>query len=803
MRMDAATEIKNAIAPSQRYSLPVRGMTCASCVGRVERALRRVSGVTDVAVNLATERADVTVRDQSIGTRQLTEAIVSSGYEVAAEETRLDIEGMTCASCVSRVEKAISRVPGVTTVAVNLATNSAHVASAPGVSPADLIAAVASAGYGARLPHERLAKTGDADAETTALWVATALSTPLALHMVAQLLGLPFVLPGWAELALAFPVQFVVGWRFYRAGFAAVRAATGNMDLLVALGTTAAFAYSAYLVVERGPAHQGHFYFEASAVVITLVLLGRWLEARARRSTTAAIRSLMALRPETARLHRDGKEVEVAVGAVAVGDVVVVRPGEKIPVDGTVREGASAVDESLITGESMPVEKVVGSAVTGGAINGSGRLVIETTAAGQSSTLARIIRLVEDAQAGKAPIQRLVDRVSAVFVPVVLVVAGATSAAHLLAGSDFEQALLAAVSVLVIACPCALGLATPTAIMVGMGRAARLGILIRDIQALEVLHRVRTIAFDKTGTLTAGKPRLGEVVAAPGTAAAEVLAAAASAQQGSEHPLAHAVLEGARERGLVLSPVADFQALVGRGLAATVAGRRLYLGSGRLMAEIGAAIEPGMANQSARLAATGHTVMWLAAAEPSPRLLGLLSAVDPIRPDAAAALRRLDAVGIGTVLLSGDNRTTAEAVGRQVGASSIEAELLPQGKVDAVARLRAVGALAMVGDGINDAPALAAADVGIAMGTGTDVAMQTAGVTLLRPSLGLIPQALGLSRATYRKIWQNLFWAFFFNVVAIPIAAMGWLTPVIAGAAMAFSSVTVVGNALLLKRWKP
>lgn len=775
-----------------RVTLPVRGMTCASCVSRVERALSKVPGVARASVNLATERADVTF-DPARATRPtLVAAIQGAGYEVAEDTHRLDIDGMTCASCVNRVEKALTRVPGVLAAVVNLATNAASV-RATGVEPAALIAAVEAAGYGARL--HRAVDRPRPGADARAPLAAIILATPLVLHMIAQVMGLPFSLPGWVEFALTLPIQFGLGWRFYRAGFAAVRAATGNMDLLVALGTTTAFVYSTHLLLERGITHHGHFYFEASAVVIALVLLGRWLEARARHSTTEAVRSLMALRPEVARVERDEGEIEVAVAEVVVGDRIVVRPGERIPVDGVVADGRSAVDESIITGESMPVEKTCGSNVVGGSINGTGLLRLTTTAAGQDTRLAQIIRLVEEAQAGKAPIQRLVDRVSAVFVPVVLAVAALALTGHLVAGSDFGVALLSAIAVMVIACPCALGLATPTAVMVGMGRAARLGVLIRDIEALEVLHRVRAVVFDKTGTLTLGKPVLGEIVPAKDGDVGEILALAAAAQSGSEHPLAQAVLAAAKERDIAVPRLEAFQALTGRGLEATVAGQRITLGSRRLMDEIGADAT-ALESDAARLAGAGHSVMWLARAA---KVLGLLSAVDPVRPGAAPAMAELRALGIRSIIMSGDNRRTAEAVARTIGADTVEAERLPDEKAGAVTALRGQGVVAMVGDGINDAPALAAANVGIAMGSGTDVAMQTAGITLLRPDPALVPLAIALSRATYRKIWQNLFWAFFFNVVAIPVAALGWLTPVIAGGAMALSSVTVVVSALLLK----
>jgi Cu+-exporting ATPase len=708
-----------------------------------------------------------------------------------ANVIKLPIEGMTCASCVARVEKALKRVPGVASAEVNLATETATVGLAEGAAPESLVEAVREAGYEARFAP------APKPARDTSWWpvaAAAALTAPLFLPMLGG-----WALPGWLQLALATPVQFWLGARFYRAGWKALRARTGNMDLLVALGTSAAYGLSVYMLW-RHWGHEPHLYFEAGAAVITLVLLGKWLEARAKRQTTEAIRALQSLRPETARVVRDGKEVEIPAAQLAVDDLVVVRPGERIPADGVVVEGRSHADESMLTGESLPVAKGPRDAVTGGAVNAEGVLSVRVTAVGAQSTLAKIIELVENAQAKKAPIQRLVDRVSAVFVPVVLVIGVATLLGWGLATGDWEHAVLNAVAVLVIACPCALGLATPTAIMAGTGVAARNGILIKDAEALETAHAVEVVAFDKTGTLTVGKPAL----AAFGTAGMErntALAWAAAVQAGSEHPLAKAVLAAAT--GLQIPRAEAARAVPGRGMQASVGGRRLAVGSGRWMRELGVDLAP-LAAKALEMQGKGMTVSWLADLTDKPVALAAMAFGDEIRPEAEQAVKQLRARGLRTVMLTGDNRAAAQWVAARLGIDEVRAEILPADKAEAVAELRgAHSRVAMVGDGVNDAPALAAADLGIAMGSGTDVAMHAAGVTLMRPDPRLVAAAIDVSRRTYRKIRQNLFWAFVYNVVGIPLAALGILSPVIAGAAMALSSVSVVGNTLLLKRWKP
>ena len=791
---------------SADLSLPVDGMTCASCAGRVEKAARKVPGVLQAGVNLATETLSVGT-GPGFDPAALRQAVEKAGYSVATRSLQLPIVDMTCASCVARVEKALLRVPGVLAASVNLATETASITLAGRDDAAALqavTAAVTKAGYrvsapastGAGTPQRRL---GDG----ARVVIAALLSAPLVLPMLGMLFGVHWMLPGLWQLALAAPVQFWLGARFYRAGWGALRAGAGNMDLLVAMGTSAAFGLSLYVLATAGDNPMPALYFESSAVVITLVLLGKWLEAPARPQTSQAIRALNALRPASARVRRAEGDVDVPLAEVAVGDLVVVRPGERIAVDGQVVEGESAVDEALITGESLPVPRGPGERVTGGAVNGDGLLLVRTTAIGAETLLARIVRMVESAQAGKAPIQRLVDRVSAVFVPAVAGVALVTLLGWGLGVGDWTAALLHAVAVLVIACPCALGLATPAAIMAGTGVAARHGILIKDAEALELAHAVHVVAWDKTGTLTEGRPRLVLLLPQAGDDSA-LLAAAAALQAGSSHPLARAVAEAAAARGLAVPQATGLRAVPGRGVAGDLDGRALRLGSARWMQESGLDVAAAAAQPEA-----GHTLSWLAAATPAGgwQLQGLLAFADAPKPHAAAAVRRLADMDVRSVLVSGDNRAAAAAVAATLGIDDVRAEVLPEDKARIVTELKQGGlGVAMVGDGINDAPALAAADVGIAMahldGGGTDVAMHAAGITLMRGDPARVADAIAISRRTHTKIRQNLFWAFAFNAVGIPLAALGMLSPVIAGAAMAFSSVFVVSNALLLSRWK-
>ncbi|MDQ8020321.1 MAG: heavy metal translocating P-type ATPase [Moraxellaceae bacterium] len=814
----------NARTDSHQLTLPVSGMTCASCVSRVERALRAVPGVSDATVNLATEQASVRSA-QALDPAAVVAAIERTGFQVPSQQIDLSIEGMTCASCVGRVERALAAVPGSESVEVNLATERARVSTRAPDAVAALIAAVDKAGYHAA-PVVEDAPLSSAPRGSRELWMlagSALLTLPLVLPMLFAPLGVDLMLgAGWQWL-LATPVQFIAGARFYRAGWHALRARSGNMDLLVALGTSAAYALSVWQIARFG-SHAGHgdahLYFEASAAVITLVLLGKWLETRAKRQTVDAIRALQALRPETARVLDGGVERELPLAQLRVGMTAVIRPGERVPADGDITEGDTHVDESLITGESLPVARGRGDALTGGAINGEGRVLLHVTAVGAQSRLARIIAMVEDAQARKAPIQRVVDRVSAVFVPVVLGIAAVTLLGWGLANGDWTQATLNAVAVLVIACPCALGLATPTAIMAGTGVAARAGILIRDAEALEIAQAVRVVAFDKTGTLTEGKPRLVALLPVDAGADADaLLAIAAALQSGSEHPLAHAVLQAAaeenRKNGLVVPPVAGLKTEPGRGLRGEVGNQHYLIGNTRWMDEQGLAASAAL-QAHVDLLAQGHTVSWLATADGQPRLLALLAFGDALREGAQQAVARLERRGVRSVMISGDHRAAAAHIAAQAGIDEVHAETLPQDKAGVVERLRSQlrlqlrsqhagdpGRVAMVGDGINDAPALAAADVGIAMGGGTDVAMHAAGITLMRSDPRLVADALDISQRTWRKIRQNLFWAFIYNLVGIPLAALGLLNPVIAGAAMALSSVSVVSNALLLKRWQP
>ncbi|TBW40774.1 copper-translocating P-type ATPase [Siculibacillus lacustris] len=730
---------------------------------------------------------------------------------VIDEPALFDVTGMTCAACAARIEKVVGRVSGVERATVNLALETAEI-DAPGVPTETIVAAIERAGFGAR-PRDRavvarraaLARAATERAaeerRTLALFVFSLIATlPFLAAMVPMLTGghAEWLTPWW-QLGLATAVQIVAGARFYRGAWRSLAGGAANMDVLVALGTSAAWGFSVAQVVQRGDQSHGHLYFEASATVLTLILLGKALEARAKRSASAAVTKLMALRPDTAtRLGGSGAET-VAIDALRRGDRILIRPGERVAADGRVIEGASEVDESLVTGESVPVEKSVGAAVIAGTINGVGTLTVEVRAVGEDTTIARIGHLVEQAQIAKAPVQRLVDKVAAVFVPVIVAIAAATFAGWWLAGADFEAALVPTVAVLVIACPCALGLATPTALVAGTGAAAKAGILIRDIEALERAHRVDCVVFDKTGTLTEGRPAITDVFTL-GVDGDETIRLAASVQSSSEHPLARAFAAAATARGVTIAPVSEFRAVVGRGVVGTVGGRTIAVGNPAMMADLGVDLRL-FETERARLAAAGRTVVAVARDREA---LGLVALADAIRPEAADAVARLHAASVATRLLTGDNRRAAEAVATALGLDAFAAEVSPQDKLAEIGRLRSTGLIvAMVGDGVNDAPALASADVGIAMGSGADVAMESAGITLMRPDPRLVPAALEIARATWSKIRQNLFWAFFYNVVGVPLAAAGHLTPALAGAAMAASSVSVVANALTLTRWRP
>ena len=782
--------------------LPIRGMTCAGCAGRVERALQQVPGVSSASVNLLAERAQVQYQGDS--PQALIDAITACGYQVPQEALELQISGMSCASCVGRVERALAQVPGVLTVSVNLASERAHLQLLGTADPQALLAAVVAAGYQASLLNTEAPPSADANTplqrERWSLLLAIGLALPLLLPMLVEPFGLHWMQPAWLQFALATPVQFIFGARFYRAGWSAVRAGSANMDLLVALGTSAAYGLSLYLWWATPAGGMPHLYFEAAAVVIALVRLGKYLESRAKRQTSSALRALQALRPAFALRLQDGREEQVAIGSLQRDDVIVVKPGERFPVDGLIIEGSSHADEALLSGESLPVAKHPGDAVSTGAINGEGRLLVRIRALGGETQLAQIIRLMENAQAGKAPIQKLVDRISQVFVPVVLAIALLTLVGWLLAGAGLQVALLNAVAVLVIACPCALGLATPTAIMVGTGVAARHGILIKDAEALEIAHAVHAVAFDKTGTLTSGSPQVVHLQAVDGNHE-QLLQLAGSLQQGSEHPLAKAVLSACSDRNLSLSAVTASQALPGKGTRADLGPRTLALGNHRLLDE--QQLPAGVLGKAAEAwEAEGRSLAWLLELAPQPQVLGLLAFGDSLKPGARAAIQQLQALGIRCHLISGDNQGSVNAVADALGIDERQANVLPADKLARINALKQYGRVAMVGDGINDAPAPAAADIGIAMGSGTDIAMHAAGITLLRGDPRLVPAALAISRRTYAKIRQNLFWAFIYNLIGLPLAAFGLLNPVLAGAAMALSSVSVVANALLLKRWK-
>jgi Cu+-exporting ATPase len=833
---------------TKNLTLPVTGMTCASCASRIERGLKKVAGVEAAQVNLASEQATIAYDAAQVQPHDLVAAVENAGYGVISDQIELPITGMTCASCVTRVEKALKKADGVLDATVNLATERASVTYAPGVATvASLQAAVEAAGYGVIVPtQDDVAEPQDVEAAARSaeladkrrkLIVAIAFGLPLFVLAMARDFGLiaPWLTPFWAAveaqmeaagghaegvdtlmhyparadilnwlfLALAIPVQLYSGRDFYVHAWRALKARTANMDTLIALGSSAAFFYSAGLLAFNLP---GHVYFETAAVIIALILVGKYLEARAKSQTSAAIKALIGLQAKTARVLRGGVEADVPLAEVRVGDVVIVRPGEKVPVDGIITSGQSSLDESMLTGESMPVQKGAGDTVIGATLNRTGSFQFRATRVGKDTALSQIVKLVQEAQGSKAPVQRLVDQVSSVFVPVVIGIALVTFAVWYLVSGDFTQAMMFAVAVLVIACPCALGLATPTAIMVGTGTGAEHGILIKNAEALERASSLTTIVFDKTGTITEGQPAVTDVVSS--IADTELLRLAASVERGSEHPLGEAVVRAANERGLTLEQPESFTALAGHGVQARVDGRNVLIGSPRLMREQGIDIAP-LEDAIARLQGEAKTAVVVAA---DGQALGVLGIADPVKATSRAAITALKHQGVQVLMLTGDNRRTAEAIARRVGLEPNEvlAEVLPEMKAAEVKRVQEAGrVVAMVGDGINDAPALAQADVGIAMGTGTDVAMETADITLLRGDLRSVGQAIALSKRTMGTIRWNLFWAFIYNVIGIPVAAglfyplTGWqLSPIIAAGAMAFSSVFVVSNSLRLRRTK-
>ncbi|UYB51773.1 heavy metal translocating P-type ATPase [Xanthomonas sp. AM6] len=811
-------------ARTATLSLPVHGMTCASCAVGLERALNQLPGVSAQA-NVAAARVRLDYDPQQVEAPALLQRIAQAGYTVPTQALTLELSGMSCASCAASIETVLANTPGVTAGAVNLASARARVEYVPGVvEPADLIARIGKAGFGASavrdLDQAQMAAREQAERRAwrreLGLFAASVLLTlPLLVQMAGMfdMSGIEHTLSGqhseplprWLQLLLATPVQFWIGARFYRAGFAALRNGRANMDVLVALGTSMAWLYSAAVTV-FGLAGQ-HVYFEASAAIITLVLLGRLLEARARRRTSSAIRALLDLKPKTARVERDGAIVEIDAAALVVGDVFVVAAGERVPVDGEVLDGRSSVDEAMLSGEAMPVAKEPGSRLFAATVNQLGMLRARATSVGADTLLAQIIRMVDAAQGSKAPIQRLVDRIAGIFVPAVIAVAAVTLAATWWLSSSFATALVQAVAVLVIACPCALGLATPTAIMVGTGVGARAGILIRNAEVLERARALTTLVVDKTGTLTEGRPQVTEVDVAHGGDAGALLRLAAALEAGSAHPLAHAIVRRAADegvRGPVPAPVPEaVETLPGKGVRGRVDAQAVALGSLAWLRELDVQAPDAALLQRAEAAqARGHSVVGVAL---DGRLAGYIGIADPLRATSAGAVARLKARGIAVAMLTGDNRHVARNIAAQVGIERVLAEVLPQHKAEEVQRLQAErGAhVGMVGDGINDAPALAAADVSFAIGAGSDIAVEAADVVLVHGDLDGVATAIDLSAATLRKIRQNLFFAFVYNVLGIPLAAFGLLNPVIAGAAMALSSVSVLGNSLLLNRWRP
>ncbi len=791
----------------KKIDIDVMGMTCAACSARVEKALNKQEGVDKAVVNLLSNKATVEYDDESIKGEDLIQVIEKTGYEVPSIKKTLLIEGMTCAACSTRVEKVLNRLDGVSKASVNLSTNKALVEFPSGaVDVETLISAIEKAGYKAELEVER-----DVDREKelrekeikslkTSFIVSAILSIPLFSAMFFHMAGTDNALSnilnnGWFQLVLATPVQFIIGYRFYRGAYNSLRGGGANMDVLIAMGTSAAYFYSLYNLLNG--IHE--YYFESSAVIITLILLGKTFEAVAKGKTSEAIKKLMGLQPKTARVVRDGQEMDIAIEKLEIGDIIVVRPGERVPVDGVIVEGHSSIDESMLTGESIPVDKTVGDQVVGATINKFGSFKFEAKKIGKDTVLAQIIKLVEEAQGSKAPVQRLADKISGIFVPVVVGIALVTVLGFSLIGNNFNTGLINAVAVLVIACPCALGLATPTAIMVGTGKAAENGILIKSGEHLERAHQMDTIIFDKTGTITKGEPEVTDILAFNGIEEDEILRIAASVEKVSEHPLGQAIVKYAEDKDITLVDTDSFMSLSGKGLRAGFEGKDIYIGNRRLMKENNIDLT-GFENEMLRLEEEGKTAMLLSI---DGVISGIIAVADKIKETSLEAIKELKAMDLDVYMITGDNERTAKAIAREVGIDNILADVLPENKAEVVEDLKSQGRhVGMVGDGINDAPALAAADVGFAIGTGTDVAMEAADITLMRGDLNGVVTAIRLSHRTMKTIKQNLFWAFFYNSVGIPFSALGFLNPMVAGAAMAFSSVSVVTNSLRLRRFK-
>jgi Cu+-exporting ATPase len=820
---------KTKAKKSVKAHIHITGMTCTTCAATIEKGLAETPGVQRANVSFTSEKASIEYDPSQVGLAKIKNTISRLGYGAATKKSIFPVGGMTCASCVARVEEALSSVPGVISVNVNLASEKATVEYIEGTKLDDLRRAVKDAGYELGPEAERLEDvTIVAQRETRALRNRVIFAAVLGFSILALGFGASFVGKPYLLWALATPVQFWAGWRFYRGAWGALRHRTADMNTLIAVGTSAAYFYSMVAVLSPGlfvaTGLEPHLYFDTAAIIIALILLGRFLEARARGQTSEAIKKLVGMQPKTALVIRNGSEVEISVDDVQVGDLILVRPGERVAVDGIIRQGYSSIDESMITGESIPVEKKVGDEVIGATINKTGSFQFEATRVGKDTTLAQIIRLVEEAQGSKAPIQRLADVIASYFVPIVIGIATATFIIWYFVGPApaLTFAILNFVAVLIIACPCALGLATPTAITVGTGKGAEHGVLIRSGGALERSHKIRTVLLDKTGTLTQGKPEVIEVVAIPSSSRGEILRLAASAEHGSEHPLAEAIIRAASEEKLELSSASDFSAVPGHGVEASVEGKKLILGNLRLIKDRGLSLN-GLEEEANHLWEKGKTIMFLGIDK---QVVGIIAVADTLKPGAKEAVAALHQMGIETVMLTGDNRRTAEAIAREVGIDRVLAEVLPEHKAQEVKKLQEEGkVVAMVGDGINDAPALAQADIGIAIGTGTDVAMETGDITLISGDLTGVVTAISLSKRTMRTIKQNLFWAFAYNSALIPVAAgalyfafgstgvppglhfilgdYGFLNPILAAAAMAASSITVVSNSLRLRRFKP
>ncbi len=786
----------------KKVTIDVLGMTCAACSARVERAIKKLEGVIDSSVNLLAQNATVEFDKDKLSVDDIVKTIEKTGYEVPLTKKTLIVEGMTCAACSARVEKVLNRLEGIKRATVNLSTNKAIVEFPSGaVEDGDLIKAIEKAGYKAEIEVER---DGDREKELRekeirslkrSFIISAILSLPLFSAMFFHMAGIDNILSnGYFQLLLATPVQFIIGYRFYKGAFNSLRGGGANMDVLVAMGTSAAYFYSIYNLIVGVP----EYYFEASAVIITLILLGKTFEAVAKGKTSEAIKKLMGLQPKTARVIKDGVEMDIPIEEVTIGDIIVVRPGERIPVDGIIVEGNSSVDESMITGESIPIDKTVGDEVIGATINKFGSFKFQASKVGKDTVLAQIVKLVEEAQGSKAPVQRLADKISGIFVPIVVAIAVITFLGFYLIKGDFNTGLINAVAVLVIACPCALGLATPTAIMVGTGKGAENGILIKSGEHLERAHKMDTIVLDKTGTITKGEPEVTDIITFNGMDRDELLRIAASVEKVSEHPLGQAIVRKGEEELLIIKAPESFEAIPGKGLKARLEGKEVYIGNRKLMEEAGISI--GGAEELSRLETEGKTAM-LVGIDGS--ISGIIAVADQIKDSSKKAIEELKNMGLEVYMITGDNQRTAKAIAEEVGIKNVLAEVLPENKAEVVEAIKAEGKLVgMVGDGINDAPALVAADVGFAIGTGTDVAMEAADITLMRGDLMSIVTAIRLSHRTMKTIKQNLFWAFFYNSIGIPFAALGFLNPMIAGGAMAFSSVSVVTNSLRLRKFK-